>query len=177
MWEPFGQNFRTGTIVGRILGGWSFQGILRASTGTPLTIQADPLLCACPGNVARADVVQTGVGTRIIPQETFFGFLVGVPFQFPIFEFQQPAAGSIGNLGRNSIYGDGFINYDLAVVKAFQFTEQNRLELRGEVFNLANTPHFAAPVVNINSVNFGQSLATMPGMGARTIRLGARYVF
>jgi hypothetical protein len=177
VWEPLGANFRADGWKGALLGGWKLNGILRAVTGTPVTLTADPLLCACPGNTARANVVGTGTVTRIIPEPTIFGYFVGVPYRFPVFEFQQPDAGSFGNLGRNSIYGDGFWNYDLSVIKGFQVTEQNRLEVRGDVFNLTNTPHFATPVVDVNNVNFGRSLSTMPGFGARTIRLGAKYIF
>jgi hypothetical protein len=176
LWEPFGSGRRNGWI-GALLQGWQLNGVLRAATGTPLDITADPLLCACPGNVARADVVQTGTVRRIIPTETFWGFFVGVPYRFPVFEFQQPAAGSFGNLGRNSVRADGFWNYDLALAKGFTIAEQNKFEIKGEVFNVMNTPHFVNPVTDINSVNFGQSLMTMPGMGPRTIRLGARYIF
>jgi hypothetical protein len=182
VWEPLGANFRREGWVGALLGGWKISGILRGFSGTPVTLTADPLLCACPGNTSRANVIGTGTVTRIVPEPTIYGFFVGVPYEFPVFEFQQPQAGSLGNLGRNSVYthnlwDDGAWNYDASVTKAFQVSEQNRLELKGDIFNVTNTPHFATPVIDVNSVNFGRSFATVPGFGARTIRLGARYVF
>jgi hypothetical protein len=63
------------------------------------------------------------------------------------------------------------------VTKAFQLSEQNRLELKGDVFNVTNTPHFATPIIDVNSANFGRSFSTVPGFGARTLRIGARYIF
>ena len=182
VWEPLGANFRRAGWAGALLGGWKVNGILRAFGGTPVTLGADPLLCACPGNTARADVVGVGTVTRVVPDPAIYGYSVGVPYSFPVRDFQQPAAGSFGNLGRNSVYTHDFWergawNYDASVTKTFQISEQNRLELQGDMFNVLNTPHFAAPVIDVNSVNFGRSFSTVPGFGARTIRIGARYVF
>jgi hypothetical protein len=177
VWEPFGSMARRSGVLGSLLAGWELSGIVRWVSGNPLTVTGDPFLCNCPGNTARADVIGTGTVTRIIPQPTIWGYWVGVPFRFPVFEFQQPAAGAFGNLSRNSVYGDGFFNYNMALAKSFQITEQGRLQLRGEVYNLTNTPHFANPVTDVNSINFGQSLMSMPGYGARSLQLGARFIF
>ena len=127
-------------------------------------------------------MVGVGTVTRVIPEPTIYGFFVGVPYDFPVFEFQQPQAGSFGNLGRNSVqsydfWDMGAWNYDASVTKAFQLSEQNRRELKGDVFNVTNTPHFATPVIDVNSANFGRSFSTVPGFGARTLRIGARYIF
>src|SRR5262249_16671876 len=39
-------------------------------------------------------------------------------------------SGQFGNLGRNSVYGPGQRNFDIAVSRAFRFTERYRLEFR-----------------------------------------------
>jgi hypothetical protein len=179
VWEPLGANFRRQGWVGAVLGGWKISGILRAASGPPLNVTADPLLCACPGNTARASV---GNFTRTELNPEITGFFVGVPFDFPVNSFGQPAPGTQGNLGRNAVYTHGFWdtnawNYDASVTKVFQISEQNRLEFRGDVFNVLNTPHFSAPIGNVGDVNFGRTFTTVPGFGARTIRLGGRYVF
>lgn len=59
--------------------------------------------------------------------------------------FIQPAFGTFGDLGRNSIYGPGFRNWDFSVTKNTRLTERLRLQLRAEVFNLLNHPNFALP--------------------------------
>lgn len=56
--------------------------------------------------------------------------------------FVLPDNGTYGNLGANTIIGPGFVNFDMAVHKTFNFTERVNLQFRGEFFNLFNTPGF-----------------------------------
>ncbi|MGH9786822.1 MAG: hypothetical protein ACRD88_21850, partial [Terriglobia bacterium] len=56
--------------------------------------------------------------------------------------FVLPDQGTYGNLGANTIIGPGFVNFDLALHKTFDFTERVNLQFRGEFFNLFNTPNF-----------------------------------
>jgi hypothetical protein len=93
------------------------------------------------------------------------------------FAFTQPPAGTLGNLGRNSVRGPGFANYDLSVFRSFVVHEQTRLELRGEAFNIANSPHFANPIASVNSANFGQSISTLPFAPERRLQVAARIIF
>ena len=73
--------------------------------------------------------------------------------------------------------GEGFANYDLSLFRSFVFHEGVRLEFRAEAYNIANTPHFVNPIVNVNSANFGQSIATLPYAPERRLQLGAKIVF
>jgi hypothetical protein len=61
--------------------------------------------------------------------------------------------------------------------KSFRVGDRFNLELRGEAYNLSNTPHFANPVTNINSPAFGQTVSTVNGRFGRQINLGARLLF
>ena len=63
--------------------------------------------------------------------------------------FIQPAFGSFGDLGRNSIYGPGLRNVDFSVSKNTRLTERINLQLRAEFFNIFNHPNFALPAHNI----------------------------
>jgi hypothetical protein len=63
--------------------------------------------------------------------------------------FVQPAYGTFGNLGRNSIYGPGYRNWDFSVTKNTQITERLSLQLRAEVFNILNHANFALPAHTI----------------------------
>jgi len=163
-------------IIGRILGPWQIDGVFRWVTGTPLTVTADPTLCNCPGNTALASTVVTGTSTSFIPLPTFFGFLP-VPVQSLNFAFTQPDAGTQGNLGRNSARGDGFANYDLSLFRSFVVHEGVRVEFRATAFNIANTAHFANPILNVNSASFGQSIGTLPYAPERRLQFGGRIVF
>jgi hypothetical protein len=63
--------------------------------------------------------------------------------------FIQPAFGTFGNLGRNSIYGPGYRNLDFSVTKNTQLRDQLTLQFRAEFFNILNHPNFAQPNHNI----------------------------
>ncbi len=162
--------------IGRILGPWQLSGVFRWNSGTPITLTADPTLCNCIGNTPTASTVVTGLSTVVVPVPTFFGF-VPVPYQSLQFEFTQPAANSLGNLGRNSVRGPGFTNYDVSLHRSFVVHEQTRLELRGEAFNITNSPHFANPIGNVSSASFGQSISTLPFAPERKLQVAARILF
>jgi len=175
---PIGANthFLSEGWVGRILGPWQLDGMFRWVSGTPITLTADPTLCNCPGNTPTASTVVTGVNTTIVPVPTFFGF-VPAPFQSLNFAFTQPAPNTLGNLGRNGVRGSDFANYDLSLFRSFVIHEQTRFEIRGEAYNLTNSPHFANPIGNVNSANFGQSVSTLPYAPERRLQVAARIVF
>jgi len=179
VWQlPIGANskFLNQGLLGRILGPWQIDGLFRWVSGAPLTLTADPTLCNCPGNTPTASTVVTGVNTGISLLPTAFGFLP-VPYQSLNFAFTQPDPNTFGNLGRNSVRGPGFTNYDVALFRSFVVHEQTRLELRGQAFNLTNSPHFSNPIGNVNSPNFGQSVSTLPYAPERRLQVGARLLF
>jgi hypothetical protein len=133
-------------------------------------------MCNCPGNTPTALVTPgpTYVSYGYVP--SFFGFFP-YPFLVQTNIYSQPGTGMFGNVGRNSLRGPNSTNYDLALSRSFVFVEQTRLEFRAEAYNLANSTHFAVPVTNVNSALFGQSLATMPGVGPRTLQFALKLVF
>jgi hypothetical protein len=179
IWQiPIGANthFLNEGILGKILGPWQFGGVLRWVSGTPFTVTADPTLCNCPGNTPTASTVVTGVTTTFVPVPAFYG-LLPVPYQSLNFAFTQPPAGTLGNLGRNSVRGSGFTNYDLSLFRSFVVHEQTKLEIRGEAYNIGNTPHFANPIANVNSANFGQSISTLPYAAERRLQVAVRILF
>jgi Carboxypeptidase regulatory-like domain len=181
LWNlPFGRgsNRYSDGVLGAILGDWQLNGILRWSSGLPTNVFADSSACANPGNACLADFAGgfNGNGDDFDTPRLGGGLSSG-PDTFAAASFSAPAAGTIGNLGRNSIRTDGFFNYDFSLFKHFPIYERLTLQLRGEVYNLTNTPLFAAPVNNINSSFFGQSLSLAPGNNARTFQLAARFLF
>lgn len=169
-------NFLHEGVVGRILGPWQVDGMFHWVSGTPFTLTADPTLCNCPGSTPTASTVVTGVSTGYIPYPTFFGFLP-IPYRSLNFAYTQPAAGTLGNLGRNSVRGPGFTNYDVSLFRSFVIHEQMRMEFRAEAYNIANTAHFSNPIANVNSANFGQSISTLPYDPERKLQLVLRILF
>jgi hypothetical protein len=162
-------------LMGRLLGPWQIDGSFRWLRGTPFTVTADPTLCNCPGNTAVASSVGAGTSPAFFPVQTFGFFPIAV--QSLTSGFAQPPAGTLGNIGRNSVRGNSFTNYDLSLFRSFVIYEQTRVEFRAEAYNLANTPHFANPIANVNSANFGQSVASLPFAPERRLQFGARFIF
>jgi len=63
--------------------------------------------------------------------------------------FVQPAYGTFGDLGRDSIFGPGLSNVDFSITKNTRLTERLNLQLRAEFFNIFNHPNFALPAHTI----------------------------
>ncbi len=49
--------------------------------------------------------------------------------------FGQPAAGSVGNVGKGALTGPGLFDWDMGLFKNIPITERWRVQLRGEFFN------------------------------------------
>jgi hypothetical protein len=163
LWElPFGR--RGGNLAATVLGGWQFNGIFTWFTGTPLSITGDPVTCACPGNTVLASLN----GSPYLD--------TGTQYLNPA-AFSAPPTGLFGNLGRGALHDRDLWNYDMSLFKDFRVRDRFNLELRGEAYNLTNTPHFAAPVTNINAPAFGQTVGPINGAFGRQIDLALRVMF
>ena len=58
-----------------------------------------------------------------------------------------PGTFHFGSLGRNSLIGPGYKNFDVSVFKTTRITEHVNLQLRMEIFNILNHPNFASPLL------------------------------
>ena len=134
-------------VVDGLLGGWQLGGLVTLRSGFPLTIQATDR-SGTTSRGARADRVGNGEG----------------PHQVGLFPntwldrsaFKEPVAGTLGNSGIGVVRGPGWKSTDLTISKFFKITESKKLELRGETFNLTNTPQFNSPNRSASSANFGE---------------------
>ena len=95
--------------------------------------------------------------------------------------FSLPAAGTFGNLGRNTFFGPDFKQIDVSVLKDFKIGEKAKLEYRAEFFNIFNCPNFAQPNTTFNTPNFGKVFSTFGatlGIGtSRQIQMALRLSF
>jgi hypothetical protein len=152
-------------IIGQILANWELVGVFRWATGTPYSIFADPIACACPGTGGILANPAAGAGS--ISGSAFFNPAL----------FSAPAAGTFGIQGRNSFRGPDLTTYNVSLFKSFAVRENWKLELRGEAYNIFNTVNFANPANNISLATFGQSSSTLNGTGGRLFVIGARVLF
>ena len=165
---PFGSGEKfAGDATGvknAIVGGWQLNGIYTWQHGFPITITAADLggLNDTFGT-NRADLVGDPTsGERTVTR------------WFNTAAFAQPAAGALGNLGRNTERGPGVNNLDLALFKNFNLGMGARLQFRLESFNVFNHTQFAGVSTNIASTNFG---VVTSARAARINQLGVKLLF
>ena len=70
--------------------------------------------------------------------------------------FSFPGAGSVGNVGRNTLIGPQFINQDFAVLKNFLITENRRMQFRAEFFNFFNHTNIKLPENRLDPSGVGK---------------------
>jgi hypothetical protein len=90
--------------------------------------------------------------------------------------FQDPGDNVPGNGPRHfsSLRGDGIRNLDMSLTKEFKIRERAQLQVRAEMFNVANHQRFAFPDVGFGG-GFGQVQETRNNF--RRMQFGARLQF
>jgi hypothetical protein len=155
-------------LFGRVKGlasGWELTGITRASTGFPVTLRAD-------GDNSLMGSIPNGVNNHSLDLPDYNGAPLnlngnprnGLPY-FNVQAFSDNAIGTPGNASRRSFYGPGMLNFDLAVLKNFQFAEARALQFRIEAFNAFNHAEFFGPAAvngDVDSGLFGQVVKAAP---------------
>jgi hypothetical protein len=75
----------------------------------------------------------------------------------------QPGTRHYGNLGRNSLTGPTFKQWDLAVYKDTLLTERVTMQLRADFFNILNHPNFSNPVLPAFIADPASNILAPPG--------------
>ena len=102
--------------------------------------------------------------------------------------FAIPAAGQIGNSGRNAFRGPRLFNTDLSLSKRFVIAERHAILFRAEAYNLFNNVNFANPSADLSVPNsFGRITTTVQGQpgaplgepfgGPRVLQLAVKWMF
>jgi hypothetical protein len=132
-----------------LLGGWSASGTATFSAGFPLVLTST-------GN--------SGVGGAVVrPNNNGHSARLEGPPQsrltryFDTSVFSIPPAFTFGNTSRTlpDTRSPGRRNYDFNLSKRFRAGEKVSVYLRGEAYNLTNTPYFYGPGVGLGSAGFG----------------------
>jgi hypothetical protein len=147
-----------------LAGGWQLNGIISLYSGQAFT----PYLSYDPTNTGsggpRPDLVGNPYDFSNSPcgsQQSVNCWYNPAAFAVPPLAPGQSFATMFGNAGRGSLRGPAFYDTDFSVFKDFKLKERGQLELRGEVFNLFNTPQFALPNNLVDTPNAGQILSTL----------------
>ncbi len=146
---PFGQGKRYAQSgpARWLLGGWQLNGLWTLESGLPLDISVSSASLNAPGNINRPNVNAT-------PQ--VFGAVGPGQKYFDTGAFSAPVPNTFGNVGRNVLHGPHVFEIDFSIFRKFRITERASMELRGESFNLSNTPLFDRPNTNFSDAAFGQ---------------------
>jgi hypothetical protein len=91
--------------------------------------------------------------------------------------FADNALGTPGNASRRSFYGPGELNFDLALLRNFHFSENKILQFRAESFNTFNHDQFFGPASvqgDVDNALFGQVVKAQP---PRLMQIALKFVF
>ncbi|HYI93777.1 MAG TPA: TonB-dependent receptor, partial [Bryobacteraceae bacterium] len=145
-------------VADAFLGGWTISGITTIQSGAPMTfLMGDDV--ALDGTFGDQHAqLQPGVTVKdIVIDHSSRGAMISQFFNTSAFvPTGQVPRGTYGNAGRGLISGPALNATDLALMKDFRFTEQLRLQLRGEAFNAFNQVNLANPTTNVSSDAFGR---------------------
>jgi hypothetical protein len=162
--------------VGQAFGGWQISGVLKLASGTPFSVT--------DSTVARPDLTFDGFAEArpVILDRSILNNHVTDPDtsqqQLPRAAFRSSTyLDTIDDIvPRNSFYGAGIRNVDLAASKTFQMPwSGHSVAVRIEAFNAFNRVQFGFPTVDIANQNFGRILGGATAYGPRVIQLVLRY--
>jgi hypothetical protein len=74
--------------------------------------------------------------------------------------FAPTAPYTFGNLGRNTMRGDAYKNFDMSIFRIFPIGEKRDLRFQADAFNIFNHPTWGNPDSNLGDQNFGKVTST-----------------
>lgn len=155
----------------RLVEGWRLGGVFTARSGSPFSIQdgIDQADLNDPAGQPGERPNLTGISTVPSGGRDVHGLWFN-PAAFVLQPF-----GTLGNLGRNSLFGPGFADFDFSLSKITQIKESMNVEFRAEAFNLFDHPNFGLPVAVLTSPLVGQILNTVGT--ARQLQFALKFSF
>jgi hypothetical protein len=169
IWElPYGRGRRFGADapawVNGFLGGWQVGAVYQAQSGQPIRF---------PNVFYRGNTADIFIPSGQRTVDSWFntsGFVtaaVDQPGQFHVRVFPT--------IPNTKLRQQGLNLWDMNLLKRFYFDEKRSFQLRLDLLNALNHPHFDQPTTNPRSGNFGK-VSQMWGL-PRMIQVGLRFVF
>ncbi len=136
----------------RIGGGWQLNGILTLRSGSPFHVNLFDDYNGTGEFFPRPDLVGDPYAGTSTPDNFLNLSAFAVPCTLdPAGDGSAasclPGTQHFGSLGRNSLRGPGYQNFDFSIFKTTPITERVQLQFRAEVFNIFNHPNFASPLL------------------------------
>ena len=154
----------------RLTGGWQVSGALSLQSGAPFHVNLFDDYNGTGEYFPRPDLVGDPYAGTHTPDSYLNLSAFAVPCTLD--PSGDGSAGSclpgsyrFGTLGRNSLHGPGYRNFDLALVKTTKVNERLKIQFRAEFFNFFNHPNFGSPLYPGYSAD-----ASLNGIDAQTGR-------
>jgi Carboxypeptidase regulatory-like domain/TonB dependent receptor len=176
---PFGRGHQYASNIPKaldyIIGGWQWNNIVTASSGTPITLNIN----GTPNN--RPDLVS---GDPKLGRDGNNWFVEGATFAAPpkagVACNQATGAGCFytrpGTFGRNGLEGPLYRTWDMSMFKNFNITERFVGQFRAEGFNIFNTPQFQNPGASGNNGGVNNGVSTRFS-SERQLQFALRFTF
>ena len=182
----------------RVVSGWQITGIWSASSGLPFNV-TDGIDLTNQLNITttpRPNYNPNGAaftsGNVSYPACNNTPIIGSSNLWFNPTCFSPQAFGTLGNLGREALFGPGLTTVDLAILKSTKITERVSLQFRAELFNLFNHTNLSLPVASVftgtasptasfgngisyNTATAGQILTS--AVPSREIQFGLKLIF
>jgi hypothetical protein len=187
---PFGpgKHFLSGTsgVLGRLIGGWQFNGITTFSTGQH---QTAGLPVDWPNLGAFSQSRPDQIGNPYPSDQNYNNWLDINAFVVPgcpsfttetigtrlVCGDGSPGTHVQGTAARNSLENPGINNWDFSVTKATRINERTNLQFRAEFFNGWNHPQFGPPNAGLTPGQFGRISGLL--INPRQVQFALRLVF
>ncbi len=153
-------------VVGTVVGGWAFEGLVTLASGNPFDVQ---------------ESIDSQNNDGIWERPILTGQRLTVANPNPSAWFNTaafaPSVYVYGNSPRNPLVGPGTNVYNLTLAKNFKmpYKEGHSLEFRAEAFDAFNTPQFSNPDAKLGDGVFGQITSTK--IDNRELQLALKYRF
>jgi len=198
---PFGsgRQFAVHGPLDYVVGGWRVSSLFQWHSGVPFTPVIQSSVAVAVDPALQPSLNQSYTNNYLYP------VLISDPkvsnptvnHWFNPAAFEDPAPGTFGNVGRNSLIGPGFADVDISLAKEFRLPwEGIKLEIRADMYNAFNHTNFFNPNANVGYTCADMSVQCGPSNGAladsssgtitnpagynanlRIIQLGARFTF
>jgi Carboxypeptidase regulatory-like domain/TonB dependent receptor/TonB-dependent Receptor Plug Domain len=145
-------NFPNPSAMKKLTNGWGVNGIVTVQSGQPFhLVFAEDDFDGSGQFFPKPDVVGPIVYNTRDPNHFLDLTAFAVPCTVRPGTFDgladtcTPGTRHFGNLGRNSLLGPNFRQFDFSIFKVTPITERLKMEIRFEAYNLFNHPNFANP--------------------------------
>ena len=158
-WQPRG-------VLGAVVSDWNVSAIVTLQSGMPVAVTQTTNNNAFAGfGTQRPNLVGDPElpADQRTPNQWFNTAAFAVAPQF-----------TLGTASRNPVRGPSYRDVDLALTRRIRLRGTWAVELRGELFNLLNTPNFANPLAVAGAANFGTIVSALD---PRVAQLALKFLF